>query len=202
MLKGLRVRLIFSQSDPRRRSYALFEIFGDVERVNATAAGAIPGPGEGERRGRARANVWVSCWPARVRLWLLRLLSLHLRALRLLRAQLVCEWNFHRRWTLVPRLLAGPWMGAWLLWTSWLASRVLRARPGISWARLRGKWSSPRLLRRWGLPRRWRFSRWRAAVGVRDSKQLESKERPAAKSCRPISLSGRGESLYRRPHSC
>src|SRR5713101_3978249 len=90
------------------------------------------------RRGNWGARVLRAC-PC-MRLWLLRLLSLRLRALWLLRTGVVRGWHLHRRRSLVPRLFRTSWL--WIL-PAWL----LGTRVWLLWSR--GILRSGRLLRPW-----------------------------------------------------
>src|SRR5712692_4298904 len=97
------------------------------------------------RRGNWGARVLRAC--PRMRLWLLRLLSLRLRTLWLLRTGVVRGWRLHRRRSVVPRLLRTSWL--WIL-PAWV--RVW-ARMG-SWLCLwLGGWQLSRSL--WSARRRW-----------------------------------------------
>src|ERR1700756_3397049 len=82
--------------------YAISEISCAVGGVDA-AAGLLPGTGK--RGSRLWPGIWLRGRATGVRVWVLRLLSLRLRAIRLLWARLVCGRSLYRCRTVVSRLL-------------------------------------------------------------------------------------------------
>src|ERR1700685_727610 len=123
--------------------------------------------------------------------WLLRLFSLRVRALRILRTDLVRERHLHWRWSLVSRI----WLGPRLLRTRLLRTRglglrsrlqrrtrLLSWRSGSAWS---GGWRVPRRRSSWRrrLPRWWWIPWWRRA---QISTLWRVEVRTAGSQCQPF----------------
>src|SRR5579871_4273773 len=113
--------------------YEIPEIFRATGSPDGVPACTFAGAGWGGNRSECRS--WIRGWATRLRVWILRLLSVRLRPLRLLWAELVRQRNFYWRRSVVPRLLGWPRMGSCRILgrRTWiLRSRILRSRLGRS----------------------------------------------------------------------
>src|SRR5579871_154419 len=120
---------------PVRGSYALFEVCRDIGRVDGAAC-VFAGAGFGRDRSWSRS--WIRGRATCLHVWLLRLLSLRVRALWVLWAKLLRRWNFYRSGPLVSLGTSGMVLGSRVCGTRLglgsrrlAARRILRSR--ISW---------------------------------------------------------------------
>ncbi len=213
MPEGLRTGSIFTEIAVGERGFenAVPTVFGFAGCSDASG-GLLTSPGCGWRSNRRRLRLCRSS--AGMRLWLLLILSIRVRALWVLWAAMVRRRRVHWRRPVVSRLL-GTWLRllrtrwVWLLRTWWLwllRTRLLQTGslriPGGSWL---WRWLCAQLTRRW-LSWRWRrrgLPRRRTAVSGPASQFEHGWQLPAVFVClmiplRPTILTSKFHSLSGR----